>query len=106
MAAFHKGIGGVFFVDGPAGTGKTYLNNCILAEVRSRGQSAIAVAFSGVAAILLSGGTTAHSRFRIPLEDPGEKNCSIKKQSDLAASIRKAKIIIWDEAPKTTTGQQ
>ena len=91
MAAFYKGIGGVFFIDGPAGTGKTYLYNCILAEVRSRGQSAIAVAFSGVAAILLSGGTTAHSRFRIPLEDPGEKICSIRKQSDLAASIRKEK---------------
>ena len=79
MAAFHKGIGGLFFIDGSAGTGKTYLYNCILAEVRSRGQSAIAVASLGVAAILLSGGTTAHSRFRIPLENPGEKNCSIKK---------------------------
>ena len=99
MAAFHKGIGGLFFIDDPAGTGKTYLYNCILAEVRSRGQSAIAVASSGVAAILLSGGTTAHSRFRISLEDQDEKYCSIKKQSDLAASIRKAKIIIWDEAP-------
>ena len=99
MAALHKGIGGVFFIDGPAGTGKTYLYNCILAEVRSRGESAIAVASSGVAAIVLSGGTTAHSRFRIPLEDQAEKYCYIKKQSDLAASIRKAKIIIWDEAP-------
>ena len=91
MAAFYKGIGGVFYIDGPAGTGKTYLYNCILAEVRSRGQSAIAVASSGVAAILLSGGSTANSRFRIPLEDPGEKNCSIKQQSDLAASLEKQK---------------
>ena len=44
MAAFHKGIGGEILIDGSAGTGKTYLYNCILAEVCSRGQSAIAVA--------------------------------------------------------------
>ena len=99
MAAFHKGNGGVFFIDGLASTGKTYIYNCILAEVRSLGKSAIAVASSNVAAILLSGGTTAHSRFRIPVEDPAEKYCSIKKQSNVATSIRKAKIIVWDEAP-------
>ena len=104
MAAFHRGNGGVFFLDGPAGTGKTYIYNLILAEVRSRGKSAIAVASSGVAAILLSGGTTAHSRFKIPLEDPGEKSCSIKKQSEAAASIRKASIIVWDEAPMLHRG--
>ena len=98
-AAFHKGNGGVFFLDGPAGTGKTYIYNLLLAEIRSRGKYAIAVASSGVAAILLSGGTTAHSRFKIPLEDPGEKSCSIKKQSAAAALIKKAAIIVWDEAP-------
>ena len=99
MAAFHKGNVKVFFLDGPAGTGRTYLYNLILAEIRSRGKSAIAVASSGVAAILLSEGTTAHSRFKIPLENLGEKHCSITKQSDLAASIKNAKIIVLDEAP-------
>ena len=98
-AAFHRGNGGVFFLDGPAGTGKTFIYNLLLDEIRSRGKFAIAVASSGVAAILLSGGTTAHSRFKIPLEEPGVKSCSIKKQSAAAAFIKQAAIIVWDEAP-------
>ena len=97
--AFHRRKGGIFFLDGAAGTGKTYLYNLLLTQVRSRGKSAIAVASSGVAALLLPGGTTAHSRFKIPLQDPGSKTCGITKESALAASLRKAAIIVWDEAP-------
>ena len=96
--AFIHGNGGVFFLDGAAGTGKTYLYNRLLTKVRSRGHSVIAVASSGVAA-LLTGGITAHSRFKIPIEEPGSKTCNITKESALAASLRKASLIVWDEAP-------
>ena len=57
----------VFFVDGPGGYGKTFLFNIILAYVRSQKKIAIAVASSGIAALLLNGGRTAHSKFKIPL---------------------------------------
>ncbi|PKY39564.1 hypothetical protein RhiirA4_312692, partial [Rhizophagus irregularis] len=53
-----------FFVDGPGGTGKTFLYNTLLASVRSHGKIALAVASSGVAALLISGGRTAHFRFK------------------------------------------
>ncbi|CAB5176430.1 unnamed protein product [Rhizophagus irregularis] len=58
---------GCFFVDGPGGTGKTFLYNTLLATVRSSGEIAVAVASSGIAALLMMGGRTAHSRFKIPL---------------------------------------
>ncbi|AQK61876.1 hypothetical protein ZEAMMB73_Zm00001d012946 [Zea mays] len=48
--------GGVFFVDGPGGTGKTYLYKALLAALRSQDKIAVATATSGVAASILPGG--------------------------------------------------
>lgn len=42
--------GGIYFIDAPGGTGKTFLLNLILAQVRKDGNIAIAVASSGIAA--------------------------------------------------------
>ncbi|GJW18900.1 helicase-like protein [Tanacetum coccineum] len=52
---------GVFFIDGPRGTGKTFLYKALLANVRSRGIIALATASSGTAANNMTGGRTAHS---------------------------------------------
>ncbi|XP_027076324.1 uncharacterized protein [Coffea arabica] len=90
-----------FFVDGPGGTGKTFLYRSILATLRSRGLIAIAVASSGVAASILPGGRTAHSRFKIPLDVSANKICQISKQSSVARLITLAKLILWDEASMT-----
>lgn len=89
----------LYFIDGPGGTGKTFLYNSILAKVRSSGKIALAVASSGIAAELLTGGRTAHSRFKIPIPILESSTCNISKQSQLADLIKKASIIIWDEAP-------
>jgi hypothetical protein len=99
IAAYEADQGGVFFIDGPGGTGKTFLENMILARVRSAGDIALAVASSGIAAILLQGGRTAHSRFKIPINIQADSFCSIKAQTELAELIRQAKVILWDEAP-------
>ncbi|VAH03632.1 unnamed protein product [Triticum turgidum subsp. durum] len=48
----------VFFIDGPGGTGKTYLYKALLAKVRSMGRIAIATATSGIAASIMPGGRT------------------------------------------------
>ncbi|KAL3834092.1 hypothetical protein ACJIZ3_008828 [Penstemon smallii] len=89
---------GVFFLDGPGGTGKTFLYRALLAYVRSNGLIALPVASSGVAASLLPCGRTAHSRFKLPF-DPEDKSIGkISKQSSLAKMIIEAKLIIWDEA--------
>ncbi|XP_073059734.1 uncharacterized protein [Primulina eburnea] len=89
----------LFFIDGPGGTGKTFLYRSILAHLRKTGKILIAVATSGIAATLLQGGRTAHSRFLIPLRPTASTLCQIKKQSELADLIRRASAIVWDEAP-------
>ncbi|XP_028085769.1 ATP-dependent DNA helicase PIF1-like [Camellia sinensis] len=101
MTAAECNTGAIFFVDGPRGTGKTYLYRALLASVRSQGRIAIATATSGIAAALLPGERTTHSRFKIPLNLEVSFVCSITKQSDLAELIRRAVVIIWDEATMT-----
>ncbi|AQK61278.1 hypothetical protein ZEAMMB73_Zm00001d054100 [Zea mays] len=93
--------GGVFFVDGPGGTGKTYLYKALLAALRSQDKIAVATATSGVAASILPGGRTAHSRFKIPLTIDDGAVCSFTKQSGTAKLLQKASLIIWDEASMT-----
>nr|GMD14613.1 ATP-dependent DNA helicase PIF1-like [Ipomoea batatas] len=66
-----------FFVDGPGGTGKTFLYRCLLAFVRSKGLIALATATSGIAASILPGGRTAHSRFKLPLTLILKKNSHV-----------------------------
>jgi hypothetical protein len=90
---------GCFFVDGPGGTGKTFLYNTLLATVRSSGEIAIAVASSGIAALLMMGGRTAHSQFKIPLKLNESSTCSISQNSKETRLIILAKLFIWDEAP-------
>ncbi|XP_071926211.1 uncharacterized protein [Coffea arabica] len=87
-----------FFVDGPGGTGKTFLYRALLTTLRTQGHIALAVASSGVAASILPGGRTAHSRFKIPLDASSTKTCQISKQNSTAKLIVMAKLILWDEA--------
>jgi ATP-dependent DNA helicase PIF1 len=90
-----------FFLQGPAGTGKTFLYRCLCLYFRARSQIVLCVASSGIAALLLPGGTTAHSRFKIPLKIEPTSTCAISKGSHLARLIRETTLIIWDEVPMT-----
>ena len=65
----------LFFVDGPGGTGKTFLYKLLLAHVRMEGHIALCVASSGIAAQLMPGGRTAHSRFKLPLTILENSSC-------------------------------
>ncbi|CAN1135598.1 ATP-dependent DNA helicase PIF1 [Linum perenne] len=86
-------------VMGHGGTGKTYLYNCIVAKIRSQGHIALVVASSGIAATLLPGGVTAHSRFKIPIDVDYASTCVIKKGTSLVRLMQQASLIVWDEAP-------
>ncbi|CAN1250926.1 ATP-dependent DNA helicase PIF1 [Linum perenne] len=99
LGALASTTGKLFFLYGHGGTGKTYLYNCLLSKVRSQGQIALVVASSGIAATLLPGGVTAHSRFKIPLEVDATSTCAIKKGTSLARLMESASLIVWDEAP-------
>ncbi len=71
----------------------------MIAYFQSLGEAVISVASSGIAALLLKNGITAHSRFKIPIKIHEDSVCSIGLQSKEAENIRQSKIIIWDEAP-------
>ena len=88
----------LFFLDGPRGTGKIFLQNILLAHIRKQGKITLAVASTGIAATLLEGGWTTHSQFRIPLKVYSDSTCNISKRSDLAELLRHTKLILWDEA--------
>lgn len=50
----NENNGGVFFLDAPGGTGKTFLLNLILDDVRSSNKIALAIASSEIAATLVT----------------------------------------------------
>lgn len=66
--------------------------------LRSVGRIVFNVASSGIAALLLQGGRTAHSRFLIPVVVNKFTTCSIAAGSNIAELIKRTELIIWDEA--------
>jgi len=70
----------LFYIDGPGGSGKTYLNNTLLTYARSHGHKALAVASTGIASTLLLGGSTAHSQFEIPIDLSDHSTCNMQHQ--------------------------
>ncbi|XP_016185397.1 uncharacterized protein LOC107627031 [Arachis ipaensis] len=97
--AFSRGTSGFFFVCGYGGTRKTFLWNALSASIRSKGHIIFNVASSGIAALLLPNGQTAHSRFKVPLSVNQDSICNIRQGTPLARLISSAKLIIWDETP-------
>ncbi|KAL0366887.1 UNVERIFIED_CONTAM: hypothetical protein Sradi_3578800 [Sesamum radiatum] len=97
--AIRRKHSAIFFVDGPGGTGKTFLYKSLLANFQKDGLIMLAIATSGIAANLLLGGRTAHSKLKVPIKFEPLSMCRFSKQSELSTSIERASAIIWDEAP-------
>ena len=92
--------GYLFFIYATGGCGKIFLCNTIAAEVRRRDQVALCVASSGIAALLLDGGRTSHSCFKIPLSTIYEDSVAgLKRNSYIFPVLQQTKVIIWDEVP-------
>eukprot|EP00106_Octopus_bimaculoides_P012083 XP_014779525.1 PREDICTED: ATP-dependent DNA helicase RRM3-like [Octopus bimaculoides] len=104
-SAVEKQVGGIFFLDGPGGTGKSFVTRLILAKICREKQIALAVASSGIA-MLLPGGRTVHSAFKLPLnlvraEVP---TCNISKSPEEAEVLRQCRLIVWDECTMANKG--
>ena len=54
---------------------------------------------SGITSLLLPGGQTAHSKFKIHVSTFDDSICNIHQGSELAELLKVTKLIIWDEAP-------
>jgi ATP-dependent DNA helicase PIF1 len=93
--------GGVFFIDGPRGTGETFLYRALLGTIRSQDKIAIATTTSGVAASIMPSGWTAHLCFKIPINNDVGGYCSFTKQSGTAKRLCEASLILWDKGSMT-----
>jgi hypothetical protein len=91
--------GKLLFVYGNRGTSKTFVWTTILSHLRGQGKIVLVVTSSRITSLLLMGGRTAHSRFKIPIDLHDESTCNITQQMKVAKLVRKADLIIWDEAP-------
>ncbi|KAE9400316.1 hypothetical protein BT96DRAFT_742954, partial [Gymnopus androsaceus JB14] len=57
-----------FFLDGPGGTGKMFVYITLCHTLRGEGSVILCVASTGIAALILPGGRTAHSMLKIPID--------------------------------------
>ena len=91
--------GGVFMLDSPAGTGKSYTTSAIAAHIRAQRKLVLCTATTGIAALVLPGGLTAHSTFKLPFGDESKQGsvCNIKAESERAQVLKRASLIVWDE---------
>ncbi|UYV73090.1 hypothetical protein LAZ67_10001791, partial [Cordylochernes scorpioides] len=87
----------LFCVDGPAGTGKTFLFQTLMCFLRGAGKIVLPCASTGIAATLLKGGRTYHSLFKLPIPLNEASIANFDKDSNLKNEIISSSLIIWDE---------
>ena len=78
------------------------MENGLLADIRliDNESVALAVAVSGIAATLLSKGSTFHSRFKVPIVGLDSATIfNISRGTKEADLLNRTRVIIWDEAP-------
>ena len=101
MHAMISKKGAMFFLYGYGGTGKTFMWKTLASALHSQRKIVLTVASSGIASLLLLGGRTAHSKFKIPVPTLDTSVCNIQQGSEVSKLLEKAELIIWDEAPMT-----
>jgi len=97
IAAIETGQGSCFFLDGPGGSGKSYLYQTLTHNVRATGKSVLCVASTGIAATLING-MTAHKQFGLPVPCHENSTSHIRPSSKEATLLRNATLLIWDES--------
>ena len=88
----------LFFLDGPAGSGKTYLYTYLVKELAAQNRTCVTAAWTGIAATLLENGRTIHSTFKLPVPVLPNSACRIRPNSPVAANLRRSALILLDEA--------
>ncbi|KAH1222189.1 hypothetical protein GmHk_12G035407 [Glycine max] len=77
IEAVNKNQGDMFFLYGFGGTGKTSIWRTLATSLRANNQIVIIVASSGITSLLLPGGRTAHSKFKILVPIFEDSTCNI-----------------------------
>ncbi|KNZ71326.1 hypothetical protein J132_00030, partial [Termitomyces sp. J132] len=67
MNSVDNNLGKMIFIHSAGGCGKIFVCNTFASAFQSNEDVALCVASSGIAALLLESGRTAHSMFKIPI---------------------------------------
>ncbi|XP_047129685.2 uncharacterized protein LOC100201102 [Hydra vulgaris] len=88
----------LFFIDGPAGCGKTFTYNYLIAETSSRHIITATAAWTGIAATLLKKGCTLHGLFKLPVPILENSTCNVTPNSIHGKFLRQVSLYLLDEA--------
>src|SRR5947209_3278652 len=90
----------LFFVNGKAGRGKTFVLDALIKRLRGEGRSVAVCGSTALSATLYPRGRTAHSLFGIPVtEDSSELHSRIVLHSSKANYLKGLDLIVWEELP-------
>lgn len=92
-----------YFVDGPAGSGKTYLFQTLMCFVRGQKRKVQAFSSTDIAASLLEGGRTVQSAFNVPIQCDESSVSYMMVPSAESERLREASLLIVDEASMLST---
>nr|XP_047125111.1 uncharacterized protein LOC100214786 [Hydra vulgaris] len=87
-----------FFIDRPAGCGKTFTYNYLIAETRSRHIRTATAAWTGIAATLFKNGCTLHGLFKLPVPILETSTCNVTPNSIHGRFLRQVSLYLLDEA--------
>nr|XP_047137257.1 uncharacterized protein LOC100213461 [Hydra vulgaris] len=88
----------LFFMDGPAGCGKTFTYNYLISETQSRHIRTATAAWTGIAANLLKNGCTMHGLFKLPIPILETSTCNVTPNSIHGRFLRQISLYLLDEA--------
>ncbi|XP_034936338.1 ATP-dependent DNA helicase PIF1-like [Chelonus insularis] len=87
------------YIDGPGGSGKTYIYTTLCYLLRSTNKNVCTMAYTGIAATLLPNGKTTHETFSLPVPIHEDSSSNIKPNSKQGQYLKNIDAFIWDEAP-------
>ena len=70
-----------FFIDGPGGSGKTFLYQTLWYILKGQGKKICTMAFTGITATLLPQGKTVHRVFQLPVPLYSDSSSNIKLET-------------------------
>jgi hypothetical protein len=91
----------IFFLNAPAGSGKTFVTELMVQALRFKGRLVIPIASTDMAVLLLEKGMTAHKCFSIPLQQ--ERSCTpsvsvaFNPRPQMMDAFQDCDIIFWNE---------
>jgi ATP-dependent exoDNAse (exonuclease V) alpha subunit len=92
------------FLQGSAGTGKTFTVKTLIATLQSCGKKCLICGTTGIAAVQYPGGITLHSLFRLGIDEQftGSFRSNIGRRTAHARHILAADLIVIDEVSMLT----